>query len=54
MAKKRDRRVGIKIKHLISEGESKDQAVATAINMERHHRLTKRGGYRRVRKGRRA
>ena len=44
-------RVGKKISHLIHEGKPQDQAVAIAINMEKKHRLTESGGYKRVKKG---
>lgn len=47
MKKKRDR-VSKKISILRREGEPESQAVATALNMNRKHRLTKSGGYRRV------
>lgn len=46
-------RVGKKIAHLRQEGKPQDQAVAMALDMERHHRLTESGGYKRVRKGKR-
>ena len=44
-------RVGKKISHLMDEGKPQDQAVAMAINMEKKHRLTESGGYKRVKKG---
>ena len=43
-------RVGKKISKLIREGEPQAQAVATALNMERKHRLTESGRYKRVKK----
>lgn len=39
-----------KISKLVREGVPQKQAVAEALNMKRAHRLTKRGGYRRVRR----
>jgi hypothetical protein len=47
---KKKSRVSMKISKLRHEGEPQDQAVATALNMERSGRLTKRGGYRRVKR----
>lgn len=44
-------RVGKKIAKLRHEGKPEDVAVATALNMERKHRLTESGGYKRVKKG---
>jgi len=44
-------KVSKKISMLRHEGVKQDQAVATALNMERKGRLTKGGGYRHVRKG---
>lgn len=44
------KRVSTKIKVLRNEGVKQDQAVATAINMEKKHRLTNSGGYKRVKK----
>lgn len=46
--KKKRSPVSRKISKLRHEGEPEDKAVATALNMERKGRLTKRGGYRRV------
>ena len=46
-------RVGKKIAKLKAEGKSQDQSVATALSMERKHRLTESGGYKRVKKGKR-
>jgi hypothetical protein len=43
-------RISKKIGILRDEGVKQDQAVATAINMEKKHRLTPGGGYRRVSK----
>lgn len=40
-------RVGKKISKLMHEGKPQDQAVAMALNMEREHRLTDSGGYKR-------
>ena len=40
-------RVGKKISKLRHEGKPEDQAVAMALNMEREHRLTEGGGYKR-------
>ena len=40
-------RVSAKISHLRKEGKPPKVAVATALNMEREHRLTKGGGYKR-------
>jgi hypothetical protein len=45
--------VSRKISKLRSEGVKQDQAVAMAVNMGKKHRITKSGGYRRVKKGRR-
>lgn len=42
--------VGKKIGHLIHEGKKPDQAAAIAYSMQRAHRLTPSGGYRRVKK----
>ena len=39
--------VGVKIKHLMAEGKSQSQAVATALSMARAGRLGPKGGYRR-------
>ena len=44
-------RVGKKIEHLMDEGKPQKQVVAMAINMEKKHRLTESGGYKRVKKG---
>ena len=44
-------RVGKKISKLMHEGKPQDQAVAEALSMERAHRLTESGGYKRVKKG---
>lgn len=41
-------RVSLKIKHLMAEGKPQNVAVAEALEMERHGRLTKEGGYIRV------
>jgi len=41
-------RVSAKISKLRHEGERSDVAVATALNMERKHRLGPHGEYRRV------
>ena len=38
-------RVGKKISILMHEGKKQDEAVATALSMERAHRLTDAGGY---------
>lgn len=46
--KKSRNKVSKKISILRHEGEPQDQAVATALNMNRAGRLTKSGGYRRV------
>jgi len=43
--------VSKKISKLRHEGESQEQSVATALNMERAGRLTKSGGY--IRAGKR-
>ena len=43
----RGSRVSKKISKLKHEGKPQDQAVATAINMEKEHRLTESGGYKR-------
>lgn len=43
-------RVSKKISHLRREGVPQDQAVATALRMNRAGRLTPSGGYRRVKK----
>jgi hypothetical protein len=42
--------VGKKISKLVHEGKPQKQAVATALNMEREHRLTPSGGYKHVKK----
>jgi excisionase family DNA binding protein len=42
--------VSKKIKVLVDEGVPQKQAVATAINMGKKGRITKSGGYRRVKK----
>lgn len=42
--------VSAKISKLRHEGKPQDQAVAMALNMKREGRLTKGGGYRRVKK----
>jgi len=44
-------RVGKKISHLMDEGKPHEQAVAMVVNMEKKHRLTESGGYKRVKKG---
>ena len=44
-------RVGTKISVLEHEGKPHKQAIAMAINMEKEHRLTNSGGYRRVKHG---
>ena len=44
-------RVGKKIEHLMDEGKPQKQAVAMSLAMERKHRLTESGGYKRVKKG---
>ena len=41
---------GKKISKLRHEGKPQAQAVATAMSMKRAGRLTKRGGYRRVKR----
>ena len=43
-------RVGKKIAILEHEGKPPAQAIAMALSMERAHRLTNEGGYKRVRK----
>lgn len=45
-------RIGKKISVLMHEGEPQKKAVAMAMNMEREHRLTESGGYKRVKGGR--
>jgi len=47
----KNERVSKKISHLVHEGMPHKQAIATALNMEREHRITKSGGYKRKRKG---
>tara|TARA_R100000808_G_C2119433_1_gene131101 strand:- start:928 stop:1104 length:177 start_codon:yes stop_codon:yes gene_type:complete len=42
-----------KISHLMSEGKSQKQAVATALSMKKAGRLTKDGGYRKKKTTRR-
>jgi hypothetical protein len=42
--------VGKKISKLVHEGKSQKQAVATALSMKRAGRLTKEGGYKRVKR----
>ena len=44
-------RVGTKIGILEGEGTPHKQAIAMAINMEKEHRLTNSGGYKRVKHG---
>jgi len=44
------KRVGRKISHLRHEGKPQEQAVATALSMERKKRLGPRGGYKRVKR----
>ena len=44
-------RVGKKISMLEHEGKPPKQAIAMAMEMERHHRLTQSGRYKRVKKG---
>jgi hypothetical protein len=46
----REKPVSLKIKTLIGEGVPQKQAVAEALAMQRAGRLTKSGGYRRVKK----
>ena len=46
----RESRVSKKISKLRHEGKEEDQAVAMAINMEKKHRLTESGGYKRKKK----
>lgn len=57
MAKKRKAKtpsgVRIKTEELIREGDRPDQAAAIAWNMQRRHRLTKRGGHVGGRRGKR-
>ena len=46
-------RVGKKIGHLMEkEGKPRKQAIAMALEMERHHRLADSGEYKPVKKGR--
>jgi hypothetical protein len=45
-------RISKKISKLRHEGVSRDQSIATAINMGKRGRITKSGGYRRVKKSR--
>jgi hypothetical protein len=45
-------RVSKKIRKMRHEGERRDVAVATALNMARKNRITKTGGYKRVKKSR--
>jgi hypothetical protein len=51
MSAKSSQRVSKKIEHLRKEGVPQKQAVATALEMERKHRLTPGGGYKPVKKG---
>ena len=44
------RAVQIKTEHLIHEGKTPQQAYAEAQSMLRAHRLTAKGGYKRVKK----
>lgn len=46
------KRVSKKISKLRHAGERPDVAVATALSMARKNRITKSGGYRRVKKSR--
>lgn len=56
MAKQRAKqsRVSRKISHLVHEGVPRRTAVAEALNMERKGRLTPSGGYKRVKRKKRA
>lgn len=44
------KRVSAKIRHLRAEGVTQKQAVAMALSMARAGRITKGGGYRRVKR----
>jgi hypothetical protein len=44
------KRISTKIRVLRKEGVKQDQAVAMSISMEKKHRLTNSGGYKRVKK----
>jgi hypothetical protein len=46
----KNKRVSEKISLLRREGEPEDQAVATALSMERKHRLGRGGKYRHVKR----
>lgn len=48
--KRKRNSVSKKISKLRHEGVPEKQSVAMALRMKRTHRLTKRGGYRRVRR----
>ncbi len=50
LADDKSSRVSKKISKLRHEGKEQDQAVAMALNMERHHRLTEKGEYKRARR----
>ena len=47
VSKAGQQRVSAKISHLMQEGIPQKRAVATALNMERKHRLGPKGGYKR-------
>jgi hypothetical protein len=47
---KTSKRVSAKIRRLMKEGMPQEQAVATALSMERAGRLGPKGKYRRVKK----
>jgi hypothetical protein len=49
----KDNRIGLKVRKLMREGKSQKAALGEAYGMKRAGRLTKRGGYRRVKRGRR-
>jgi hypothetical protein len=44
--------VGKKISKLMHEGKDQRQSVAIALDMQRKHRLTRSGGYHRVKRKR--
>ncbi len=50
MGRARKQAVSKKISKLVHEGKPQRQAVAIALSMQREHRLTKEGGYRRKKK----
>lgn len=50
MNKKKRSAVSIKIAKLVKEGKTPKQAAGEAYGMQKEHRLTKSGGYRRAKR----